>query len=367
MEILVLVQDYPNENNKYAMNYVHTRNLEYLKNSLNISVLSFNTKESYIYEGISVYSLQDFKEKFSHVVYDLVISHAPNLRNHVRFLKDHDASIKKILMFIHGHEVMRMSNYYPKPYPFSQTNYLKDFARDMYDLLKLKILKGYFLTLFKKQKLKIVFVSEWMRDVFLTNIPIRHEILIENSYVISNTMNSIFIEQNYHLKEPKKADFITIRPLDNPKYAVDVVVELAKKHPNLSFHVYGKGEYFQHYEKPNNLEVFQQFFTPNEMADLLNHYRCALLPTRLDAQGVLMCEVATFGMPLVTSDLPICKEMLADFNNVSFFNNDRAEINLNEVLQRIHLDGLSPTLKSKFSIENTTLKEFEVIKSLVNM
>lgn len=365
MEVLILVQDYPNDNNKYAMNYVHTRNLEYIKHNLTITVLSFSAQHSYQYEGIGVISLQDFKIKYAEVVFDLVISHAPNLRNHIRLLKEHESNFKKVLFFIHGHEVMRMSKYYPKPYSYLRTNHLKEFSRDLYDLFKLKILKRYFLSMFKKKKIKIIFVSNWMRDVFLENIPIDPKLLLDNSYVVSNSMNSIFLEKNYSFEKPLKADFITVRPLDNSKYAVDLVVELAKKHPSLSFHIYGKGNYFSYNEKPKNVEVFQEFFTPNDMAERLNHYRCALLPTRLDAQGVLMCEVATYGMPLVTSSLPICKEMLASFNNVFYFDNDKIDINLNEVLEGINLAAPSEKMKNIFSIENTTLKELDVIRKII--
>ncbi|MBO0961641.1 glycosyltransferase family 4 protein [Neobacillus sp. MM2021_6] len=365
MEILILVQDYPNANNKYAMNYVHTRNLEYAQQNLNITVLSFSAQQSYYYEGIKVIPLENFKTEYRNHLFNLVISHAPNLRNHIRFLKEYNPRFGKILFFIHGHEVMRMAKYYPKTYSYLGTNHIKDFTRDLYDILKLKILKKYITSMFKNQKLKIIFVSNWMRDVFLENIPINKQLLLDNSYVISNAMNTIFLEQSYKLEQPIKADFITIRPLDNSKYAVDLVVELAKKHPSLTFHIYGKGEYFTYNEKPKNIEVFQEFFSPNDMAKLLNHYRCALLPTRLDAQGVLMCEVATYGMPLVTSNLPICKEMLYNFDNIFYFNNSEVEINLNEVLEGISLSKLSNEKNSRFSKGNTTIKELEIIKKII--
>lgn len=366
MKILVLVQDYPSIKNKYAMNYVHTRNLEYVKHNLDILVLSFAAPVSYEYEGIKVISLEDFKRRHNQTNFNLVISHAPNLRNHIKFLKAYDDNFKKILFFIHGHEVMRMSKYYPEPYPYQKTNGLKELARDGYDLFKLRILRGYFTDMFKKDKVKIIFVSNWMRDVFYENIPISQQLLTANSYIVSNSMNTVFLEKSYSLNEPVKADFITIRPLDNPKYAVDLVVELAEKHPNLTFHLYGKGEFFSHNIKPDNVEVFQEYFDPDDMAERMNHYRCALLPTRLDAQGVLMCEAATYGMPLVTSNLPICKEMLGNFNNIFYFDNNKLDIDLDKTLNSINLAGTgSNNIKETFSSENTILKELEIIHNLI--
>lgn len=360
MRVLVLVQSYPSENNKYAMNYVHTRNLEYIKDGVNVDVLSFSANKSYEYEGINVYTKEEYVQKKLNQTIDLAISHAPNLRNHIRFLRQHDSMIKNILMFIHGHEVMKMSMYYPRPYSFVKSSTAKQKVRDLYDVYKLKILKHFISKNFAKSKLKFIFVSNWMKEVFLENIPIDPVILDKNSFVIPNSMNTVFLENSYSQKEIK-ADFVTIRPLDNSKYAIDVVVELARKHPELSFHIYGKGNFFEYNDKPANVEVFQEFFSPNALADLFDHYRCALLPTRLDAQGVMMCEAATYGIPLVTSDLPICLEMLDSFENVFFFNNNELNIDLNEALNNIKLQ--QEIKKEKFSSLKTVQKEIDVIKS----
>jgi glycosyltransferase involved in cell wall biosynthesis len=366
LEILVLVQDYPNENNKYAMNYVHTRNLEYIKDGLNVNVLSFNAKHFYQYETIPVYSYHDFQQKFRDKTFDLIISHAPNVRNHVRFLLQYKEQYKKLIFFIHGHEVMKMSKYYPKPYPFVRTKKHLQLFRDVYDQFKLFVLKRFISQQIRQNRLKIIFVSNWMRDVFLENIRLDPELIREHSYIIPNSMNNVFLENTYQPKEPFKADFVTIRPLDNSKYAIDVVVKLAQQHPDLSFHVYGKGDYFKYNKKPDNLEVIHEFLKPVDLAELLNHYTCALMPTRLDAQGVMMCEIASYGMPIVTSDLPICKEMLGNFNNVFFMNNETIDIDLKEVLSQIDLTDKSPNTKEVFSLDNTIYKEMEVIRSLLN-
>lgn len=362
MEVLVLVQSYPSESNKYAMNYVHTRNLEYIKNGVTVDVLSFSAQNSYVYEGITVYSQEEYVQKKLKKSIDLAISHAPNLRNHIRFLRKHDSSINNILMFIHGHEVMQMSKYYPRSYSFVKSSKIKQKVRDVYDIYKLQSLKQFISKKFDEKKLKFIFVSNWMKDVFLENISIDPLVLNKNSYVIPNSMNAVFLQKNYTPAE-FKADFVTVRPLDNSKYAIDVVVSLARKHPDLTFHIYGKGDYFQYNDQPKNIEVFQEFFSPNTLAELFNHYRCALLPTRLDAQGVMMCEAATYGMPLVTSDLPICLEMLDSYDNVFFFNNNKLNIDLNEILN--YITPKQDFNKEKFSNKNTVRKEIEVIKKVI--
>ena len=36
------------------------------------------------------------------------------------------------------------------------------------------------------------------------------------------------------------------------------------------------------------------------------------MPTRADAQGVMACEMATFGIPLITSNIDVCKEVFKE-------------------------------------------------------
>lgn len=364
MDILVLVQDYPNEKRKYTMNFVHTRNIEYKKQGIDPVVLSFQATSSYEYDSIKVYCKNDFLEKFSGDVFDLVISHAPNVRNHIRFLKKNSSMYKHILMFFHGHEVMKMSKYYPKPYDFVKEEKLKKVLHDMYDDIKLKTMNNFIQSKIKENKLSMIFVSEWMRNVFIENVKLNEKVTLENSVVIPNSMNATFIQENYSPINEFKADFITIRPLDKSKYGVDIVVKLAEKHPDLTFHIYGKGKFFNHYHKPNNVKVFDTFMDPNQLAKTLNQYKSALMPTRLDAQGVMMCEIASYGMPIVTSDLSICKEMLNSFSNVFYLNNQSLDINLEDVLNEINHSKISLNTKIKFSFDNTIKKELDVIFSI---
>ncbi|MBH0164079.1 glycosyltransferase family 4 protein [Fictibacillus sp. 7GRE50] len=362
MKILVLVQDYPSTTNKYAMSYVHTRNLEYLRKGLEVTVLSFSAKASYTYENINVITHEAFQPSQK---YDLFISHAPNLRNHIRFLMKHKTSFAKLLMFLHGHEVLIKKDFYPPAYDYMQKGKKQiSFADQMYDQIKVRVMKNFMTKLMKENKLKIIFVSEWMKEAFFQCVKADRKLTEENSYVISNSMNSVFLTESYQPKQELKADFITIRPLDQSKYGVDLVAKVAKAHPQYTFHIYGKGKYFDYHEKPENITLINEFLTPADFPDTLNSYRCAIMPTRLDAQGVMMCEIATYGMPIVTSDISICKEMLGDFDNAFFMNNERADINLDEVFEKIDLNKLTVDPKAKFSYEETIEKEVEVIQSL---
>ncbi len=83
-KILVLVENYPSSINVYAMSYVHSRNIEYLKLGIDVHVLNFSATESYIFEGITVYNRINFRQN-NLDNYDCIVSHAPNIRNHLSF------------------------------------------------------------------------------------------------------------------------------------------------------------------------------------------------------------------------------------------------------------------------------------------
>lgn len=357
--ILILTEDYPSDKNKYANSFVHSRNIVYKKSGVQFLVLSFRSKESYEYEGIEVISYNDFKTKYSRNKFNLVLSHAPNLKNHIRFLYKYKHLYKKVIYFIHGHEVLRINKYYPKPYDFNKSDNIARFLiQGVYDEFKLRVLKHFFIHQIKENKAFFVFVSDWMKNEFEKNVCIDKKIINEHSTIIHNNVNDYFLQKSYK-PNSKWADVVTIRPLDNPKYGIDIVVKIARSNPGLTFHIYGKGNYFKYNEIPDNVEVFNKFLSHNEIPELLNHYRCALMPTRLDSQGVMMCEMVSYGIPLITSDISICKEMLAEFNNVYFIKNDLSDIDITSFIEAVDLT--KPVNKEKFSLKNTVLQEIKVI------
>lgn len=312
MKILVLTQDYPSSEHPYAMAYVHSRNLEYLKAEYDVKVVNFNTEKSYIYENIYVYPFSTSLIEEA----DIVLSHAPNIRNHFKILSN--LQNKKIVFFFHGHEVLHRYGDYPTGYTWMKESKLKKLGLYCYDLLKISLVGIYLKKISKKNDVGTIFVSRWMEDQFVKNIKFNPNSL-GNSAIIPNACNSIFLEKEY-VFEPKNklADYITIRPLDDSKYAVDLVVEFAKNNPSKSFHIYGKGRYFEINDKPNNVEVFHKFIHQKDIPSLLNKYECALMPTRYDSQGVMVCEMATYGIPVITSTFEVCIEMLESFENVYY-------------------------------------------------
>ena len=100
-KILVLATDYPDNNGKVSLQYIHTRNIEYLCSGIVVTVLNFSTKKDYEIDGIRVITVKTYKKEKNK--FNLLISHAPNLRQHLLFLLRYGKYFKKYIFFFHGH------------------------------------------------------------------------------------------------------------------------------------------------------------------------------------------------------------------------------------------------------------------------
>ncbi len=360
MHVLILVQSYPSATDPYHQAYVHARVLYYLQQGWTIDVLSFACRQAYVHEGVTVWPETFLQERKT--VYDVWISHAPNLRNHLRLILRFPQQWKRLVWVIHGHEVLIKQKYYPAPYPWDdRVAWYHPLLHDMYDHLKVRILKICLRNWLQQQRIQLIFVSEWMRTAFLDCVSLEPHWLAQQSSVIPNPVHPLFLASFWTKPVQPRADFVTIRPLDEPKYAVDIVYALALKNPELRFDVYGKGRFFSHYPSLPNLNWYDRFCVQEELPELLSQYSAALMPTRLDAQGVMVCEMASLGMPVLTSDLPICREMLSQFPRVDFLP-EQGFVDLQAFLARL----LPPAGdRSIFAPESTVFHEISLIRRAV--
>jgi len=365
LKILIIVEDYVKPEGPIAMQYVHSRNKVYLENNIDVSVLSFSADNDYEVDGIKVYQYKTYEQKLKGVKYDILVSHAPNLKHHLKFLVKYEKEFDNVVFFFHGHEVLRTSKVYPKPYTFIKPNYLLwQLARDIYDSVKLMIWRQYFKKIAYKSQ--FVFVSKWMYDMFIKFVKINPEIIKDRQYIIYNCVGKDFEDNSYNPNVPKKYDFITIRNnLDGSKYGIDIVNNIAKNNPQYKFCIVGKGNFYHHNEKPENVEWIDKNLTHEEIIDFLNKSKCALMPTRVDAQGVMACEMATFGIPLITSSIEVCKEVFKGFENVAFIDNDEEDIDIEPIFRKLQ-DLRINEKNEKYFLKNTVEKEIELFKKLCN-
>lgn len=362
MKCLVLSTDYPNLNGGVTLAYVRTRNVYYKSKGVDVTVLNFAASGNYTIDGISVITYKWFSEHCTELQFDMLISHAPNLKNHYRFLRKYDRNFQKIVFFFHGHEVLKINKVYSAPYRYVRRNNVMRRLQDIYDEFKFRVWRSYIKK--KHGKLYYIFVSNWMRDEFFRWVKPDPAYLEGRSYITYNCVGELFEKGVFDNTSPKRYDFVTIRAnLDGSKYSVDIVNELAKRHPEYKFLLVGKGEFFDHYDKAPNIEWRDCRLQHGEITDVLNSARCALMPTRTDAQGVMMCEMAAFGMPLITSDIPVCHEVFGNEPNIGFINNNLEPDNLKDEFSRIK----DIRFKSdKYSMHNTCDTELDIFDRIEN-
>lgn len=358
MKLLVLATKYPNQNGQ-SMMYVHVRNKYYVNNGIDVDVISFETKTSYLYEGINVMSLDDYKK--SNKQYDVLVCHAANVKEHYLFIKKYNSRFRKIVMFYHGHEILKLSDVYPRPYSWKKNKNI--FLQDLYDDFKFALWKRILTKNLKKMHL--VFVSNWLYERFLYYIHINPYKLENKHSIINNSVGEIFETKQYDMKSKKKYDFITIRgsSLDGSKYGVDIVYNLALKYPNYKFLIVGKGDFFEHNKLLDNIEYIPKSLTHDEMINYINMSKFALLPTREDTQGVLTCEMFSFGIPTITSNIEVCREIFSGIENVRLIDNDVENVDIDLVINE--LDNSKKSYNKKYFKENTIQMEIELYEKIM--
>ena len=360
MKIIVLTAFYPIPNGTHDRMFVHVRNLYYKSQGADVTVLNFDSSNDYIIDQIRVITLKTFKLENQH--YDIAISHSANLRNHYFFLKKYADSFKHLAFFFHGHEVLYLNRDYPKSYQYMCTGgQLKKILQDMYDWLKINLWKNYYKKLASKSY--FIFVSNWLLDHYKLNSGIKEENLLNHILVINNSVGEEFENNEYDFNSEKKYDFISIRSnIDGSKYCVDIIAKYAQINPDKTFLLIGQGRFFNNYSKPDNLIWINQTINHSEMLHYLDESRCGLMPTREDTQGVMTCEMMEYGMPVITSDISVCKEFFSCVNNVKLISNDKVEdiVGISD-----QLFSNLPYKKPNLYIKNKTMKrELEIIREL---
>lgn len=360
MKILVLTQAYPTPDDEVSLAYVRTRNVFYKSQGAHIDIINFNTKIEYKKDDINVYPLEWFCKEYASS-YDMLICHAPNLRSHYKFLLKYGSLFPKKVFFFHGHEVLKKSKVYPKPYYYVKKNIFRNVFQDIYDDIKLKLWKKYFKK--NSSSCHLIFVSKWMRDEFYKWVKINPSYLKGREHITYNSVDEVFEKNCFILETPKKYDFITIRSvLDGSKYAVDIVNNLALNNPNYRFLLIGKGEFFNYYKKAPNLTWIDDRINHQDILEYLNESSCALMPTRTDAQGVMMCEMAAFGIPVITSDIPVCHEVFDDLETVRFIDNETMGIESIESIYE-HLRGLKKK-HTRYYYTTVTNEEYQILQEI---
>lgn len=151
--------------------------------------------------------------------------------------------------------------------------------------------------------------------------------------------------------------------LDQSVYCIDLLCQIAECNPEKKFLLIGKGKYFDFNEKPENITWVDSYLNHDQMMRYINHSKYALMLTRRDTQGVMACELATYGIPLITSDLPICHEIFDGISNVTYISN--GTVDLDNIISKIReKTDVSKRETERYGREQTIEKEINLILSV---
>lgn len=362
MKLLILTAFYPVPNGTHERMFVHVRNRYYAENGIDVTVLNFAAESDYTIDGIRVITLATYEAAGDS--FDIAVSHSANVRNHYKFLKKHENRFDKLVFFFHGHEVLYLNKDYPKPYDYMNTaRPHRLLIQNIYDRFKISVWKKYYKKLAYKSE--FVFVSNWLLEHFKKNTRLTEADLKNHCHIINNSIGSFFETADYDINAPKEYDYISIRSnLDGSKYCIDIVADLAEKYPEKKFLIIGKGKFFECRKKPQNIEWLADTVNHEQMRGYIDKSRCAVMLTKQDTQGVMTCELAAYGIPVITSDIEVCREFFENIENVALVPNDADRIDLEAVSGELR-SGLPYEKNRAYFAENTISREVELFSKML--
>lgn len=362
MRLLILTAFYPVPNGTHERMFVHVRNKYYVEHGADVTVLNFDTQTDYMIDGIPVISLKSYKNNPSR--YDIAVCHSANVRNHYLFLKRYEKRFEHIVFFFHGHEVLYMNKDYPRAYDYMKSSHLyRRIIQNCYDRFKMLVWKKHYRKLASKSQ--FVFVSKWVFKHFKMNLGLNENDLLNHHHIINNSIGEFFETASYDYQCDKKYDFICIRSnLDGSKYCIDTVVNLAEQNSDQKFLIIGKGRFFDYHRKPDNVEWISHTISHEEMQKYLDQSRCGILMTRQDTQGVMTCEFSAYGIPTVTSDIEVCREIFYGIKNVALVPNDTTQADIIAAKEKL-IKGFPYEKDKTYFAENTIAKEMSLYAKML--
>lgn len=330
MKIVFVTSRYPTENNPYNHMFVHMRCVEFLKMGYDVQVyVPSGEKIHYIYEGVSVEKMsareiaKQLNEDATIYIHLLNITPIPNLNGW--YIYKHILKKKlPYVMYVHGNEVQKHS---AREFDITKgfIDFLKRLKKDFYAMPRME----FFVKKTKNLKgSRYIFPSLWMKEEMERNLDIN----LETYHIIPNGIDTELFK--FHSSFEKSKKFITIRPLSSKKYAVDIAIKLMSYLPDdYTLDIYGKGEFQAEYENlikdlnlSNRVKILNKFIERKDLNTVLSEYGVFLSPTRMDAQGVMMCEAMASGLLTISSDNTAIPEFIDNNVNGLLINNDDVSI-----------------------------------------
>lgn len=375
-DMLVITPGYPSESNKYNTAFVHTRVKEYIKSNINLDVLVINELpgiSQYTFEGIDVIRADYafLRDVLSTKHYKNIVIHFFDC-NYGNVLDAVDTSCTNLYMFAHGADVLYHSiSEYASPY-FGEkadfTNIFTSFEKKDNFIKKYNNLPN----------VKWIFVSDFIRNKLEKSLNIE----IKNYEIIPNYIDNQLFTYSKKNKKLQKKIFILRKFTNDFCYALDIdvraILTLSRREcfNELEFDIFGSGDMFDIITAPlkefENVHLHNKFLTHEEIKRIHNTHGIGLFASRFDTQGVSLCEAASSGCAVVTSDVEAITSYID--KNLGVVCDTENFVQYADAIERLAFDSdyfnrvaieESNSIQTKFSYENTIGKELELFKNTI--
>ncbi len=307
--IAVVASLYPSGKALYRGGFVHTRVAEYIKKGEKVKVFVPAREESeYEFEGVRVrrapvQRIVHFLEKCDVVMLHLVhLSLTPELDGAVVYRYLLRESVPTVF-FVHGYEAQRAVVSLRSEFSLARLrSSLGLLYHDLFYIPKMRRIILRFLE--THPAVRFVTVSNWMLEEVKRSIGID---LRPKAVVIPNGINTSRFRFEYRWQDRHR--FLSLRPLVlGGKYAVDLAVKTMPYLPKeVVLDLYGKGRDAAKIRRIIERQALQgrlnlvETFVPNaELPKLFAGHGGYYAVTRMDAQGVSMCEAMASGLAVVS-------------------------------------------------------------------
>lgn len=374
MKVTIITSRYPSSNNPYNHMFVHMRSIEFLKQGIEVEVyVPSNEDSSYFHEGVQVHKTPSISIAELLIEKEIVYLHLLNI---YPFSKTDGWKIyKKIIkenipfaMYVHGSEVQKFS---ARMFDFTYNldTFLKWIKKDILVIPKMKK----FVRKTKARKnCKYIFPSIWMKEELENNLGQKLEIY----EIIPNGIDTDLFKFNNSFENRYK--LLTLRPLSSKKYAVDIAIDTMKYLPEkFTLEIFGKGHLQSKYQKQiddanlsKRVTIKNEFIDRSGMSSFFSNYGVFLSPTRMDAQGVTMCEAMASGLLVASSNNTAIPEFIVDKNNGLLSNDPKSlaqkifETTENLELFKSLVDKGRGSME-KIAINKTVSNEIESLRAII--
>jgi glycosyltransferase involved in cell wall biosynthesis len=329
--------------------FVHTRNVEYIAKGHQVTVLvPSKTFSEYEVDGVrvilaNVFTLSKYLHNSDRLMIHLLL-HRLDKAIDAGYL--YDLIIKERLptvFYIHGVESQTIWNSrredikWHNPWTIARWLY-----RDCY------LIKRMVKTLQQFNEVgfpcKFVTPSQWMlnESIFHTGID-----LTKKTLVIPNGIDTehFKFEDHWH----NRHELLSIRPLSyRGKYAVDLLLDAASKQTSqFSLSLYGRGDdekliadVAKKIIPELNFTLKPEFINQKDIPGIHAQHGIYLAVTRMDAQGVSMCEAMASGLPTISFDTCAIPEFI-EHNKTGLladsYNTEQFSEHINELVENRQL------------------------------